>query len=186
MLPCHSFVPSEFAALVYSTDFVTFFFLGERTIIVKEDSIRAQPDGPVSFSGLLTGIRVIDSCNWEHPGWGLMKASLHVWRDSSNKYGRLIEPLEGVFRVLYLLMKQDIDSKLSSSDWPRNEIKGDQGPWSGRKVTDSCCLFSRPLHHSYNGRTNVTNCWSNLRQWRPCVSWGTLLPPGGYGFINRN
>lgn len=146
----------------------------------------SQPDGPVSFSGSLTGTRVIDSCNWEHPGWGLMKASLHVWRDSSNKYGRLIEPLEGVFRVLYLLMKQDIDSKLSSSDWPRNEIKGDQGPWSGRKVTDSCCLFSRPLHHSYNGRTNVTNCWSNLRQWRPCVSWGALLPPGGYGFINRN
>lgn len=26
-----------------------------------------------------------------------MKVSLHVWRDSSNKYVRLIEPLEGVF-----------------------------------------------------------------------------------------
>ena len=63
MLPCHPFVPSEFAALEYSTDFVTCFFLGERTIIAKEDSIQAQLDGPINFSGLLTGIQMIDSCN---------------------------------------------------------------------------------------------------------------------------
>lgn len=147
--PLPFFVPSEFAALVYSTDFVTFFFLGERTIIVKEDSIQAQLDGPISFSGLLTGIWMIDSCNWEqHNSLGedswkhrymfeetlliSMYGLSNLWKGSS-----VVN-----FRVLYLLMKQDINSKLSSSDWPRNEIKGDQGPWSGRKVTDGCCLFS--------------------------------------------
>lgn len=169
MLPCHPLCLQNLLPWYIQQTLLHFFPLGERTIIAKEDSIQAQVDGPINFSGLLTGIQMIDSCNWEqHNSLGedswkhhyMFKTLLismyglyNLWKGSS-----VIN-----FRVLYLLMKQDIDSKLSSNDWLRNEIKGDQGLWSGRKVTDGYCLLSRPLHHSYTQRI-VINCWSNLLQ----------------------
>lgn len=47
-----------------------------------------------------------------------------------------------MFYLLWPQSIQDVDSKLSSSAWPRNEIKSDQGLWRGGEFADGCSLLS--------------------------------------------
>lgn len=47
-----------------------------------------------------------------------------------------------MFYLLWPQSIQDVDSKLLSSAWPRNEIKSDQGLWRGGEFADGCSLLS--------------------------------------------
>lgn len=69
--------------------------------------------------------------------------------------------LNPMFYLLWPQSIQDVDSKLSSNAWPRNEIKSDQGLWRGGEFADGCSLLSFTIAiPSEQEQMHDISCWN--------------------------